>query len=326
MIAKRLIIHPGWSKTGTTSLQNYFATHYEKYREAGLVYPRVGRLIDNAHHDLALAMGKREGLHSTATAVSIIQGIVNEVQASPAEDVLISSELLPFPANSIAFEQFCDQFEKLEVVFTVRRQSELIQSLYKHLLRDPSMVFHETFVEIYAAHADWLNFDKEISRWEKWKPNVKISVVTAASDLLRDFTDSLSIPAFDTKLAVENQSPSNIVASVLAQTSRQREAMEVPQREQFIAFLNSALDPLRDRYALVDASSVELIDAMYASSNRELAARYPAASTLQETRNRPQEKPTPDPALVSAYAELLEHLFHLSSSLPPSGSANPHAV
>lgn len=326
MIAKRLIIHPGWSKTGTTSLQNYFATHYEKYRAGGLVYPRVGRLIDNAHHDLALAMGKREGLHSTATAASIIEGIVNEVQASHATDVLISSELLPFPANSIAFEQFCDQFENLEVVFTVRRQSELVQSLYKHLLRDPSMVFHETFVEIYAAHADWLNFDKEISRWEKWKPNAKISVVTAASNLLRDFTDSSSIPAFDTQLPVENQSPSNIVASILAQTSSKREAMAVPQREQFIAFLNSALSPLRDRYALVDASTVGLIDAMYAPSNKELAARYPAASTLQNTDSCPPEKLPPDPSLVSAYAELLEHLFHLSSTSPPSGSTNPHAV
>ena len=52
---KRLFLHIGRHKTGTTSLQNFFSEKKELLSERGILYPETGRVtahgtLDRAHH------------------------------------------------------------------------------------------------------------------------------------------------------------------------------------------------------------------------------------------------------------------------------------
>ena len=56
MSDKRLIIHPGFHKSGTTALQESFALNRALLREHGILYPRIGT---KAHHRVAWALTQR---------------------------------------------------------------------------------------------------------------------------------------------------------------------------------------------------------------------------------------------------------------------------
>ena len=54
---KRIWIHVGWPKTGTTAIQRYLAANSESLKRMGVLYPESGRYgITDAHHELASAL------------------------------------------------------------------------------------------------------------------------------------------------------------------------------------------------------------------------------------------------------------------------------
>ena len=56
MRERRLIIHAGFHKSGTTALQEAFDAQSEELKAAGIVYPNIGR---KAHHRIAWALTGR---------------------------------------------------------------------------------------------------------------------------------------------------------------------------------------------------------------------------------------------------------------------------
>ena len=55
---KALILHIGWSKSGTSSLQQYLAKHRRDLAADGICYPKTGARRGYGHHDLAEACRK----------------------------------------------------------------------------------------------------------------------------------------------------------------------------------------------------------------------------------------------------------------------------
>jgi hypothetical protein len=69
MSKRRLVIHAGFHKSGTTALQEAFDSQSEELRERGIIYPNIGR---KAHHRIAwaltdLGLGKARRRKNTAS-------------------------------------------------------------------------------------------------------------------------------------------------------------------------------------------------------------------------------------------------------------------
>ncbi len=52
MSERRLIVHAGFHKSGTTALQEAFDAQAEELRAVGIIYPNIGR---KAHHRIGWA-------------------------------------------------------------------------------------------------------------------------------------------------------------------------------------------------------------------------------------------------------------------------------
>jgi len=50
MRERRLVIHAGFHKSGTTALQEAFDAQSDQLKSAGILYPNIGR---KAHHRIA---------------------------------------------------------------------------------------------------------------------------------------------------------------------------------------------------------------------------------------------------------------------------------
>lgn len=150
-----LFLHIGTHKTGTTSVQRFFAQNREPLRQLGIWYPEFGiaDLPDHyAHHRLAHAMAGRDDLMQPDDVKRFL-GLVAE-QARSDERVFVSAEPLyrhVIPADGasveeaisdeVAYERYAevvrDCFDGFDVTVMVmlRRQDLFAESLYaEHVL------------------------------------------------------------------------------------------------------------------------------------------------------------------------------------------------
>jgi hypothetical protein len=163
-MTKRLILHVGQSKTGTSTIQDFFAHNRRRLgREAGVLYPQAGRQ-GAAHHRIAalfLPAGNAAWIRRE-DAASLRASLDEEVAQSSADTVVVSSEAL-FNARSIDdVRTFFDGFT-VEILVILRRQDRWLDSLYQHQLK-----VGETDLEPQAwlaARASTLNYAGRVGRW-----------------------------------------------------------------------------------------------------------------------------------------------------------------
>ena len=59
MTQKQLILHVGFHKSGTSALQESFASQRDELQKLGVLYPRIG---NKAHHRIAWVLAQRPGV------------------------------------------------------------------------------------------------------------------------------------------------------------------------------------------------------------------------------------------------------------------------
>jgi hypothetical protein len=137
MRERRLIIHAGFHKSGTTALQEAFDAQSEELKAAGIVYPNIGR---KAHHRIAWALtGRAWGWSKRGgekTSRKHWEQLAKSINSSKAETILISSEFFSeLKGDSIRtiFSEIKER--KIEVIFTVRPLVKLLSSSYQQYLK-----------------------------------------------------------------------------------------------------------------------------------------------------------------------------------------------
>lgn len=126
MKQKRLIIHIGIGKTGTTSIQVALDLGRDLLLDAGFLYPKTG-LAGSGHHLLspldAVSMG--------VDVQGLYLALCREINASTAHTVIISSEFFSYAQPSFIEEIKSVFFEyDVTVVFYVREQVGMISSTF----------------------------------------------------------------------------------------------------------------------------------------------------------------------------------------------------
>ena len=287
---KQIILHIGYPKTGTTSLQWFLHTHRDTLREQGFYYPLTGQAPDHAHHGLAFALGARErfGQHEDQPA-RVFQALASEIDGCGVDTVVLSSEV--FLANLERLDaspEFTSILEgrALRVICFVRRQATFLESLYRQFIWDPNIRFAKSpreFVEAYPMAGDYYG---PLSIWNEWAGTGTIATAVyeqaqQGRGCIAKFCqlvglDVSALPAADFDVR------RNIAVASSATTEMMRAVngcvdLSDAQRQDFtrraVAFAQ-ATSQLPLPKALFTREDIASIEARYLESNRRLAQDF----------------------------------------------------
>ena len=152
----RLIVHVGPHKTGTTTIQSFWQSNPALLRGSGFLYPEGGRnaAVPIQHWAFGEAL-----IHQDIPRVNgMIQDIDLELTAGNFETLLLSTEILSRKAVlACHLELLCRVFPeaKRQWMVVLRRQDELVPSLYSEHLKHALIKYPETYLKIsIAEHLD----------------------------------------------------------------------------------------------------------------------------------------------------------------------------
>lgn len=135
---RRLILHIGRHKTGTTSLQRFFATNDRALLDRyGILYPATGR-ANHAHHPLFRA----DADHGVDPAR--LDALRAEVEQSGASTVLISAENLSQDIVSRErLRRIGEDFAggSIDLIVYLRRQDDFLESSYAEIVKRGGCTF-----------------------------------------------------------------------------------------------------------------------------------------------------------------------------------------
>jgi len=132
---KRLVLHIGTHKTGTTSIQYWFANHGASLARQGAYYPDLyaGKNNPGQHFVAAAVTAATEKRGDAPALASRVTALVEQLCAAPGHVAMVSSELFsvidPAPIADVFAEFDC------EVFCILRRQDEFLESMYRELVK-----------------------------------------------------------------------------------------------------------------------------------------------------------------------------------------------
>ncbi|GAA6189539.1 cellulase family glycosylhydrolase [Litorivita sp. NS0012-18] len=290
---KRLFVHIGTHKTGTTSIQYALARADVALARQGVFYPPLYANPNNPGHHFMV-------LEPSAEAAAPHRALIQAIDASPADTVIVSTELLSVidPAQIAAL---ADRYETT-VVCLLRRQDDYIESMYRELCkssycalepeefvdavlrRDPLLIFSDfkgvdlraplpaDYERLIASYADLVGAERVLA--------IPYDDPAFGIDAVDRFGKALGI-----KIPQPAGGPRNVSFSPEIVTVRRMLDATLPDEEKLAlrgAFwkVNRAVAREQRGQNLLGTEARRRIMAHYAASNARLRARFiPHATT-----------------------------------------------
>ena len=210
MSNKRLIIHPGFHKSGTTALQESFALNRALLRELGILYPHIGT---KAHHRVAWALTQRPwGWNKRGgerTPEKYWNQMVGRINSAKEETVILSSEFFSEIDGEKIRKIRSDIKERdIQILFTLRPLAKLLPSSYQQYLKYGITVKYEDWLhaildkpgESKVSPTFWKRHShgKVVARWVDifGKSNVTLLIVNESQPtfLFDEVNEFLGLP------------------------------------------------------------------------------------------------------------------------------------
>jgi hypothetical protein len=149
MTQKQLILHVGFHKSGTSSLQESFAKQRTELLGFGVLYPNIGK---TAHHRVVWALSqKRWGWKNRGgdtTPYSVYTKMIRQINSSKEQTVVLSSEFFSeLKPEQIQKISSAVKGREVKVLFTLRPLAKLLGSSYQQYLK----------YGIKADYSEWLH-------------------------------------------------------------------------------------------------------------------------------------------------------------------------
>jgi hypothetical protein len=212
---RRLVLHIGFSKTGTTAIQVALANAARELSAEGVSYVRTGRRGIN-HHELARAfgMGEAESVPDRTKLPKLLADIREEIAKSAAGTHVISTELLtntsPHQQTEDDLIEFISSYNTM-VVACVRNQFDWLLSWYRQSAKNGNIsislrefLSKQPLLEKYDG-----NFLRKLSWFERYLPgSVKVfSYDQSCQDVVGAFLNAARIAARLAPTGAHNVSP-----------------------------------------------------------------------------------------------------------------------
>ena len=186
---KKLYLHIGTHKTGSTAIQYVLNRNKEFLAEQGWLYPIAGRTGKQiAHQNLAWAL--RRGTEFDFSALK------HEIEASKCMNVIISSEEFEY-CEDVEKVKEAFSFCEVEIVLFLRRQDDLLLSAYNQNIKaagyfKPLAKFNELLKR--QGRFDYVRL------CERWvavfgQRSVHAGIYNAGQDVTQDFAKVVRLPA-----------------------------------------------------------------------------------------------------------------------------------
>ena len=314
---KRVILHIGTPKTGTTSLQWSFLQSRPQLIDLGLLYPSCGLSTDShefAHHPLARA--------AKAKLTTPWKSVVTEIQSSICDTAIISSEeMTALDSTSIEFIRDCLQGFELSIVAYLREQVDYIEAMYNQNIKTAKDTrTRDRFLTDFLA-TDEANYLKLLDRWttalcpSKTYFRVYQKALLKNGDIIDDFSDLFSIPIdqIERPTRTLNAGVNNKYLELL----RHVNMLDVSIGEKNPKIVSVLID-IESRAAtrnppLFNTEQRALISAFFEASNRGLAKRYfpghPVAQSIFASNELPVGRVAPSSVDAEVLVPLLVHLL-----------------
>ena len=340
----RLVLHVGYPKTGTTSLQHFCVVNDTLLRRHELLYPRTGR-INVAHYGFSFRMGfgSYDRIEELPPLNQLVADLHHELSNAGLSRALLSSE---FFILASAPETVRDVFKDFDVtaLFYLRRHDRVWESAYGQSLQSTPAPGWDPTIESYVLHqiaSSPIPYDylATLRRWAGvfGKANIVVRPFgeSAGGDALYvDFLGALGVETDGPLQLPGRTNPSASYKTLIAIDMVQRSAVPAPFRRAIVLKLLQADAALErpDRTELLSprnrVSIVERYRPMYAAIAREFLGRANGLLFAEAVPHR--EQPWVGPT-EPTHRELAEMLLQAASSLvtladrqaTPPGAAKP---
>jgi len=138
---KRVVLHVGLPKTGSTSIQSFLAENADELDRKGYVFPLLqgrGSDIPGYHTDLFRALHRKLHINNSERILETWQSAIDTfVENRIYHTFIISHESLGMTHGPIDYLRLSQMFRGLpvEVVIYLRSAEEWLTSFYEHLVR-----------------------------------------------------------------------------------------------------------------------------------------------------------------------------------------------
>jgi hypothetical protein len=300
---KRVYLHIGAPKTGTTYLQRVLANNRDALEAAGVLYPRVGR---EAHHSAVWSVRKTfEHTDKGATFADHWPRLVRESLEWAGSAVVISSELFCFSRRR-KIAEIVGAFEGAEVhiVYTARDLMRQVPAVWQEQVKNREvMTYRDYLADVLGKRRSplatmfWNSQDAPdvLRRWSSGLDPSHVHLVTAPppgapTDLLwRRFATVLGLEAdaYPSDLPAANTSLSITAAETLRRFNI-RHAADLPILD-YRRLVRRRLDPafaqtLQDgsKLPLAPAERAAIVDLSERMASRLRGAGYDVVGSLDE--------------------------------------------
>lgn len=135
---RRLFLHIGMNKAGSSAIQRTLAAHDKALRAGGLLYPRTGRSGSEAHHLLSHVLGFSQGkppmVRSRGQLEDLGPKLIDEAGRAGAGSVLVSSEVFTNRGDIRQVREFFAGWD-VRIVVYLRRHDHWWASCYSQGVR-----------------------------------------------------------------------------------------------------------------------------------------------------------------------------------------------
>jgi len=221
----RLFLHIGFHKTGTTAIQSFLSANRRKLREQGVLYPDLDPEWIN-HNPLSWEsmdpryMPANSSYYHTHCSTGLWNKAFYQIEESDCETAILSGEDFSLVQNPEKVAEICSDFDTRVIIY-LRRQDQLILSLYNQDVKDFAWMTTEEFDSYFWNHrmGEHIHYDRLIGQWAAAfsKENVSVGVYERRrlpNGLIDDFMERIGI-GLDDCFTVE-RSPANQSLSPLA--------------------------------------------------------------------------------------------------------------
>jgi len=245
---RRVYLHIGMNKAGSSAIQRTLAAHEARLWQAGVLYPRAGRSRSGAHHLLSHVLGFSQGEPPPASSPrefrDIDRRIAAEARKRGAGTVILSSEVFTTAKAVPAVREYFRD-EDLRIVVYLRRHDHWWLSCYSQGVRMQSSPPWGPGFEAWYAHQRkrptkgdyrWL-----LAQWAAVFGEERLIVrpyerEQNAPDIVADFLSAIGLPALaeDPTLRAGRHNPSLGERELLLIDAVQHAGLPEPMRRRLV--------------------------------------------------------------------------------------------
>jgi len=186
---RRLILHIGTDKTGSTTLQRFFFAHRQALSERGILYPQSPQPIDWKHEYLSRSLNRHRHNDNGSERMTL-DDLAGVIRQAPEDVILLSAEsfrmLSHQPAALDEIQRFAQRLSlETDVVVFVRPQPSLLNARYAQWTKAlrQSLRFVQWLDETLQSRAPTSHYVEQLCHWDR-SPHMRLCPIPFVRDVL----------------------------------------------------------------------------------------------------------------------------------------------